>query len=128
MATDSIQARVGAHLTRLVATWLADGRSHCTASIHINMGPCAEFAEEAVAELEALLGEGVEVALVDSVDMEESGQLPEGWPDYHCFIKVAGLFYDATETEGVRYPLLLPFFLERRGLIRRLEKAASEDA
>ena len=97
---------------KIVAEWLCNGTSHTSARCHINMGPCADFAEEVVDALAEEIGDDVPAAVMDSIDMDQLGwTVPTN--EYHAFVVIAGVYYDAEAPNGVDNPLELPFFQER---------------
>lgn len=100
-----IRAAAAEIVKAAVARWITPGYyPHVECVGHINMGPCAEFAEEVVGELLERFPE-CDARIVDTIDvLDQEGRESH---DYHAFVCVAGRYFDATATDGVASPLAI---------------------
>lgn len=97
----------------LVTEWISEPLYHnVTCRGHINMGPCADFADEAEALIRLRFGDSKKVKVLDSIDVAEEAGIET--MDYHAFLSIDGLYYDATETAGVPDPFCISFMAQIR--------------
>lgn len=104
-AEADIHAAAAEIVKAAVTRWITPGYyPHVECVGHINMGPCAEFAEEVVGELLERFPE-CDARIVDTIDvLDQEGRESH---DYHAFVGVAGRYYDSTATDGVASPLAI---------------------